>query len=332
MERRYELPHIWHQPKGTRPYTIYWCGRCDFGTLLPLPSHEELDHFYGDHYFSRYAGESEVRYQCQVDDAPERPTLLDRVRVHLAWRLDRGRYLDTRALGAAAGPSPLSICDIGCGNGDLLAGLTALGYQVVGVEVDESARRRATAKGLDVFPGYAEALPDEIRGRSFDVVSMTHVLEHCLDPLRALRNVAALVRPGGTLVVEVPNNAAVIAQRAGPAWFYCDAGRHLNFFTAKSLASTVALLDFQIVDCRFSGYVAAFLNDRVTAERLVWDLLYSGEDTSLAGKVARNSKLRQWMTLGRTFFAAPARKYEVVGIIARRRVSSALGQNFATSE
>jgi hypothetical protein len=61
-----------------------------------------------------------------------------------------------------------------------------------------------------------------------------------------------------------------------------------------------------------------FLNDRGVAERIVWDLPYAGEDASFVGKVARSSKLRQWMTLARTLFASPARKYEVVSIIARR--------------
>jgi SAM-dependent methyltransferase len=318
MDVWYELPHIWHQPKGTQPYTVFRCGRCDFGSLLPRPSHEELDRFYGDHYFSRYAGESEEKFQGQTDSTPDHPTPLDGVRVHLAWRLDRGRYLDASALSDVVGPSPARICDIGCGNGELLVALKALGHHVVGVELDENARRRTAAKGIDVFPGSAEALPDEVKGQPFDAVSMTHVLEHCLDPLHALRNATSLLRPGGFLAVEVPNNNAIPAHRSGPAWFYCDAGRHLNFFTARSLAQAVESVGPEIVERRFGGYVSVFLNERGVAERIVWDLLYAGEDTPFVGKVARSSKLRQWMTLARTLFASPPRKYEVVSIIARR--------------
>jgi 2-polyprenyl-3-methyl-5-hydroxy-6-metoxy-1,4-benzoquinol methylase len=319
----YELPHIWHQPKGTRPYTIFWCGNCDLGLLLPRPSQQELNSFYGDNYFSRYASESRERYQGQTDFAPARPTLLDRVRVHIAWRSDRGSPLGATALSHVIGrhvigPKPLRICDIGCGNGQLLADLQALGHHVVGVEVDENARRRAVAKGIDVFPGYAEALPDEVKSRPFEVVSMIHVLEHCADPLQALRNAAALVCPGGYLAVEVPNNDAIFAHRSGPSWSYCDAGRHLNFFTAKSLASAVTSLNFEIVERRFSGYVSAFLNNRFAAEQVVWDAFYAGDDASLDGRPARNSKRRQWTTLARTLFASPERKYEVVWIIARR--------------
>jgi 2-polyprenyl-3-methyl-5-hydroxy-6-metoxy-1,4-benzoquinol methylase len=318
MEVWYDLPHIWHQPQGTRPYAIFRCGKCDLGLLLPRPSQQELDSFYGDNYFARYARESNERYEGQTDFEPARPTLLDRLRVHIAWRSERGRPLDATALSQVVAPGPLRICDIGCGDGRLLAELQALGHKVVGVEVDETARRRAAAKGIDVFPGYAEAIPDAVKDRSFDMVCMIHVLEHCPDPLQALRNAAALLRPAGCLAVEVPNNDAISGRRSGPAWFYGDAGRHLNFFTAKSLASAVKSVNLEIVECRFSGYVSAFLNTRLAAERVTWDRLYAGKDASLRGRPARNSKRAQWMTLARTLFAPPPSKYEVVGIIARR--------------
>jgi 2-polyprenyl-3-methyl-5-hydroxy-6-metoxy-1,4-benzoquinol methylase len=315
---RHELPHVWHQPKGTRPYAIAWCGNCDFGMLDPRPSQEELDSFYGDDYFSRYARETEELYQGQTDFAPARPTLLDRVRIHLAWCADRGRPLDAPALHKVIGSEAARICDIGCGNGLLLADLKALGHQVVGVEVNENARRRAAVKGIEVFPGYAEALPDDVKGQAFDLVSMIHVLEHCVDPLQALRNAAALVSPGGCLAIEVPNNEAIFACRSGPSWFYCDAGRHLNFFTTRSLGRAVASLGFEVVERRYSGYVSAFLINRLAAERVAWDQLYAGVNGSLVGKPARNSKPTQWLTLARTVFASSAKKYEVVGIIARR--------------
>jgi SAM-dependent methyltransferase len=318
MDVRYELPHIWHQPRRTRPYTISWCNRCDLGLLLPRPLQKEVDGFYGETYFTQYEGRCEAENQDRTDLAPDFPTMLDRLRVHIAWRSERRRPLDASDLGEVIGSAPSRICDIGCGAGQVLADLKALGHNVVGIEADIDARRRAAAKGIDVFPGYAEDLPKEIKGRPFDLVSMMHVLEHCIDPIQALRNATALLRPGGYLVVEVPNNESIIAQHLGLTWFHCDAGRHLNFFTAQSLAKVVECLDFEIIGHRFGGYVSAFVNNRVVAERVVWDSLYGEEDASaFAGP--RNSKLRQWMMLARTLFASPARKYEAVAIIARRR-------------
>ncbi len=241
LEVWFELPHIWHQPKGSRPYAIYRCDRCGLGLLLPRPSQAELNSFYGDTYFTRRTQESPERAAAQIDDARKQRTWLDRVRIHLAWRLDRGRPFDAASLSEVLGAGSHEICDLGCGNGDLLAEFKARGHRVVGVEVDEDARRNAGNKGIETHVGYAEALPDAIQRRTFDLVTMIHVLEHCADPLQALRNAFELLRPGGYLAIEVPNNEAIFAEQLGPAWFNCDAGRHLNFFTAKSLVSHVLI-------------------------------------------------------------------------------------------
>ena len=284
MILRYELPRIWHQPAGTNRYAVCWCDNCEFGLLLPRPSQKDLDTFYDEQYFARYARQSKDRYQGQTDHTPDCPTFLDRIRVHAAWRFDRGRELDARSLSAVVGPPPLSVCDIGCGIGGMLADLNAMGYQTVGVEADPAALQMTASKGIDVFSGYAEALPEQVNRQSFDVVSMVHVLEHCLNPVEALKNAAALLRPGGYLVVGVPNNESISGQRSGVAWFHCDAGRHVNFFTAKSLVKAMQSLDLEVVERFFGIYVAAFLNERVAAEGVPWDHLFAGEECALRRK------------------------------------------------
>ena len=313
---RFELPHIWHQPRGTRAFSALWCAGCEFGSLVPRPSLEELRSYYDVNYFARYAGESQV-HQGQVEKIPE-PSFLDRVRVHLAWRLDQSQPLDASLIADTIGASPGRICDIGCGNADLLDDLKALGYRVVGVEPSEDARRRATAKGIDVFAGYAEALPAEVKGRSFDGVIMSSVLDSCYDPFEALRNAADLLDQGGYLFITVPNHKAILSRRSGPPWFHGDAGRHLSFFTPRSLALSVERLNLKLIRLFYMGYVSAFANDRAVAEQIPWDLLYGGETRFHFGQVPRNSRRRQWGTLVRTLFAGPAQKYECVGAIARR--------------
>ena len=53
---RYEVPRIWHQPKGSRPYTVAWCDACDHGSLIPRPSQADLDNFYGTTLFLSVCG------------------------------------------------------------------------------------------------------------------------------------------------------------------------------------------------------------------------------------------------------------------------------------
>jgi SAM-dependent methyltransferase len=325
MEVWYRLPHIWHQPRGTRSFSAYWCARCGFGSLFPRPSIEELRSYYdNDTYFERYAGESQEQYQGQIESVPD-PSFLDRVRVHLAWRLDQSQQLDARMIADTIGTAPARICEIGCGNGDLLVELKALGLRVVGVEPSENARRKATASGIDVVAGYAEALPDEVKGRSFDGVIMAMVLDGCSDPFEALRNAADLLGPCGCLFIKVPNCNALLSRRSGPPWFHGDAGRHLSFFTPRSLVSSVERLGLKVTRLLFMDYVTAFTNERAAAEQRVWELLYAGADQPFLGQAPRNSRHRQWGTLVQTLLARSAKKYECVGVIARHSSELVMG-------
>jgi len=102
----------------------------------------------------------------------------------------------------------------------------------------------------DIFPGTAERLPSEIMARRFDLVIMTHVLEHCRDPLLGLRNAAAILRRGGLLWLEVPNKDCVHFRMFGAASECYDAPRHLHFFGPNGLAALTKQAGFEIANTR----------------------------------------------------------------------------------
>jgi 2-polyprenyl-3-methyl-5-hydroxy-6-metoxy-1,4-benzoquinol methylase len=99
------------------------------------------------------------------------------------------------------------ILDLGCASGELGAALKRRqGAEVVGVELDPDYARDAAGR-LDrvVNADVAAALADaEALGR-FDCVIAADVLEHLVDPWDALRRAAALLDPGGAVVLSVPN-------------------------------------------------------------------------------------------------------------------------------
>ena len=97
---------------------------------------------------------------------------------------------------------PRGICDIGCGEGSLLAALRQAhpGASVTGVEIAENAAALARRR----FPDAEIAVMDvAITGlaRTFDLVVSADVVEHIEDDQRALSNMADMVAPGGRLVV-----------------------------------------------------------------------------------------------------------------------------------
>jgi 2-polyprenyl-3-methyl-5-hydroxy-6-metoxy-1,4-benzoquinol methylase len=306
---RSRLPHIWHQPPNSPSFRIEWCAACDLGLLVPRPAVAELDRFYGADYFSKYADKQRLALSSKT-------TVLDKMCVHLAWRLERGRQLSAELVHETLGGRVGSVCDIGCGNGDLLAVLAARGHRVVGVESDEHARRRAAERGVEVHPGYAESLPGTLASEKYDAVILQQVLEHCLDSVAAFRNAAALLTVGGRLIIEVPNAGCTAGIRSGTVWYHCDAGRHVNFFTATSLRRLAESIGLRIESTFFGGYVTQFTTERLTAEQEVWDRLYEGHGTP--AEQPRPSRTRLWGTLACTCLSPPSRKYETVGIIGRK--------------
>jgi 2-polyprenyl-3-methyl-5-hydroxy-6-metoxy-1,4-benzoquinol methylase len=104
--------------------------------------------------------------------------------------------------------SARAILDLGCSNGALGAALKARqGATVLGVELGEEYAREAEARLDRVIVADAEAFaagaaPPEA---PFDCLIAADVLEHLRDPWAALRGVVAMLAPGATAVVSLPN-------------------------------------------------------------------------------------------------------------------------------
>lgn len=278
---------------------VHRCGGCGFEYIAPRPSPEQTASFYdiGGYYTQGHDATPQV--------GPPSPS--SRARMHLAWRFDRSRHLvDVIAQRLPAGAS---IVDIGSGDGSQLVILARRGYRMTGVERDpRSVSLRGQA--ATVFEGSAEALPPQLARGTFDAVMFKQVLEHLVDPVAALRSAAELLKPGGVMFVEVPNNECTIARRSGLAWEHMDVPRHLNFFDEASLRTAATRAGLQFEATFFNEYCRYFADAYIALEQRIFDHL-AGAQPAL-----RNSAARSWRLLLRTL-AAPARsKYDCVGVVA----------------
>jgi SAM-dependent methyltransferase len=170
------------------------CRRCGLGYLNPRPTAAEMGKYYPDTYYSD-RGELETRYQRQTRYLPAAP----------------GRLLD-----------------IGTARGDFGALMQERGWTVEGVENSDAAD---SPHNLVIhrmsFPEEADRLESE----AYDVITAWAVFEHLRDPRRAFEACARMLRPGGKLVVQVPNLRSISARFARRE----DIPRHLFFFTPTTL-------------------------------------------------------------------------------------------------
>lgn len=123
--------------------------------------------------------------------------------------------------------------DVGCGRGRTLRALMEAGWTVVGVEIDPASAAEARARGLTVHEG---ALEDQrFDDASFDLVTLFRVLEEMPRPHETLREIHRILRPGGRLIVSVPNFGKLQEHLFGKEWLHVKEKRERYFFDERSL-------------------------------------------------------------------------------------------------
>lgn len=150
--------------------------------------------------------------------------------------------------------NPARLLDIGCGEGLFGAAVKKRypGCETWGIEpVQEAAGRAATRNDHILHMPLENA--DELPAAHFDVVTMNDVLEHMVWPEPALRTAKRVLKPGGRLVLSLPNvqfllNVLNLVLRND--WRYEDSGildrTHMRFYTTKSAARLLESAGFEV--------------------------------------------------------------------------------------
>lgn len=274
--------------------------------LTPLPTPDEIKDFYLlPAYYTH--GEGHI--------PPVESTFWDKVLTKLAWWNDHPTPFDQGQI-ARVLPAGASVCDLGCGHGEILNKFKSIGFSVIGVDPDPSARAHAGKRGLTVLPGTAEALPPELDGRQFDLVIMTHSLEHCINPIAALTNAYGLTKTGGYFYCEVPNCACLHFQTLTVCSENFDSPRHLWFFTAQGLRRTIEATGYIFSSWRFVGFTRHHSPSWRTWEMTIFDRL--AERGEARGRI-RHTFARSVAILAKSALAPAYAKYDCVGVVARKR-------------
>lgn len=127
------------------------------------------------------------------------------------------------------------LLDVGCGNGGFLARARNLGWNCRGCDFDPKAVEASKSLDLEVRLGGPETWADH--NNFFDILTLSHVIEHVHNPRELLANCFALLKPGGLLYVETPNSNSISHQIYKENWVGLDPPRHLVIFNRSNLSA-----------------------------------------------------------------------------------------------
>jgi 2-polyprenyl-3-methyl-5-hydroxy-6-metoxy-1,4-benzoquinol methylase len=236
------------------------CPKCGLVWLNPQPIPEDINKLYSEYFTHDTAPETPKQKSTKSlrnavgfgilnaaygykSDCGNKP---------LGWLASRLGPLRDIAGGAVMwlnGSRPGKLLDVGCGNGQFLATMQELGWEVTGVEPDGEAAKVALERfGLSVHEGALEevAFPDD----TFDAITMSHVVEHLPDPISTISECRRLLKKGGRLVMTTPNIESLGHRLYREAWRGLEVPRHLFLFSPTTLRACVERSGLQVLDLR----------------------------------------------------------------------------------
>jgi 2-polyprenyl-3-methyl-5-hydroxy-6-metoxy-1,4-benzoquinol methylase len=152
------------------------------------------------------------------------------------------------------------LLDIGAGTGDFLAVAKQDGWQTIGIEPNDKAKKIAQNKGVQLIEA-----TNLLEDYSIDVITMWHVLEHVPNVENQIKEIKRLLKPNGSIIIAVPNFNSYDANYYDSFWAAFDVPRHLWHFSKKSIQSLFERENFHLektLPMLFDAFYVALLSEK----------------------------------------------------------------------
>ncbi len=201
-------------------FHVVRCSDCGLIRTDPRPTEDHISHYYPSDYHPHLAS--------AVQGAEVRASK-SKLRAIVNWLADSGRYIPA--------VPPGRLLEIGCANGDFLSRMQNVGWQVEGIELSENAASLARSRGFKVKTGRVEDVTE--RRNYYDLVVGWMVIEHLHHPLNALKKLYEISKPGGRLVISVPDAGSWEFKVFRDSWYALDLPRHLFHFNKSTVTKVL---------------------------------------------------------------------------------------------
>jgi SAM-dependent methyltransferase len=211
-------------------YEISKCSGCGLEQITPLPSVEELKNLYETYY--NFGGEKGTNY------TNIRAKFLSS-RWYSFWLMIDGDISFHLKKGSGR------LLDIGCNEGRGLSIYKNNGFVAEGLELNERAAHEARSKGFVV---YSDLVEHFMPAEKYDIVVLSNVLEHSLNPSEMLEHIKRILKPEGQVWISCPNSESLFRKIFGRYWINWHVPFHIVQFSPCTLRQMLASSGFDSVD------------------------------------------------------------------------------------
>ncbi len=200
-------------------FSVVGCSQCGLSHLEPFPA-QMAAYYRQDYREDTNPDILAVRAGCAEDNARRCDTLLPRL-----------------------GPN-CRLLDFGCGSGAFLhAARFRSQAQLAGIELHDAFRAHLRQEGFDVRPHLTD-----FKGSVFDIVLLSHVLEHTETPVQVLAELRQYLAPGGIVAIEVPSltDALLWVYRIPAFWAFYWQFPHIWYFSPETLQAVIEQAGFRM--------------------------------------------------------------------------------------
>ncbi len=225
-DSRFGIPGRW---------SIYVCKNCLEWFTVPRPSQKELTQYYENFY--NFIGSKTPFYNKL------RIKILNS-KIYKFWLMIDGDISFFLQQGTG------NLLDIGCNEGRTLELYKNNGYKVQGIELNSIAAASARKKGFEVFCGQINNFDKK---EEFDVVVLSNVLEHELNPNEMLWKVNSALKMNGEIWLSFPNRNSFFRQIFKKKWINWHMPFHISHFSKQIICKKLENCGFKVFETLFES-------------------------------------------------------------------------------
>lgn len=227
-------------------FSIWYCADCSVRFTQDVPAQDAIGPYYQSENY--------------ISHSDTKKGLVNNLYHQVRKRTLRAKR---KLLVAETGKAKGSVLDIGSGTGAFLHTMQNAGWQITGLEPDETARKKAAElyRLQPMPPGKLF----ELHEASFTAITMWHVLEHVHELHAYIKQLANLIAPGGKIFIAVPNYTSKDAALYKECWAAYDVPRHLYHFSPASVRKLLAQYNLHVKNVKpmwFDSFYVSMLSEQ----------------------------------------------------------------------